>query len=67
VEPSAIEPIGACAGESVRFDLARCLTAPCDLDGQIKEEPSARYIPFFRVFVKRYVLADVSRCADQTN
>ena len=40
MEPSAIEPIGACAGESVRFDLARCLTAPCDLDGQIKEEPS---------------------------
>jgi hypothetical protein len=45
VEPSAMEPIGA--GESVRFDLARCLTAPSNLDGQIKEEPSLGQIYSF--------------------
>jgi hypothetical protein len=62
VEPSAMEPIGA--GESVRFDLARCLTAPSNLDGQIKEEPSLGQIySFFPVSLKRHVLSDVSRHA----
>lgn len=36
-----MEPVGACAGVSDRFDLARCLNAPYDLNGQIKREESA--------------------------
>jgi hypothetical protein len=36
-----VEPVGACAGVSDRFDLARCQTAPCNLNGQIKRQEPA--------------------------
>lgn len=36
-----MEPVGACAGVSDRFDLARCLPSPSNLNGLIKREESA--------------------------
>jgi hypothetical protein len=56
-----VEPVGACAGVSDRFDLARCQTAPCNLNGQIKRQEPAlvsgqiySLSPLFFSLKKRY-------------